>query len=227
MKNKGDVCVILQARLSSERVPKKMIKPFAESSLFEIGCRKLKESNIIPKENIYVSVYEQELIDIAKKCNMNIFYRSKKSINSESESLSELYDWYDKLSFKYVILLNACNPLLRIETIDSFIQKYLESDKDGMFGVTKKKNYYWDKDKKSITDWKDFETMNTKIVDPTYEAAHCLYASRMDIIGDGYWMDNKYPPEPELFMVDELESFDIDYKWQFEMAEILYKKQIG
>jgi CMP-N-acetylneuraminic acid synthetase len=224
MKNINDVCVIIQARLSSERVPEKMIKSFGDSSLFEIGCRKLKESNIIPKENIYVSVYEQELIDIAKKCNMNIFYRSKKSINSESESLSELYDWYDKLSFKYVILLNACNPLLRIETIDSFIQKYLESDKDGMFGVTKKKNYYWDKDKKSITDWKDFETMNTKIVDPTYEAAHCLYASRMDIIGDGYWMDNKYPPEPELFMVDELESFDIDYNWQFEVGEILYKK---
>lgn len=30
--------------------------------------------------------------------------------------------------------------------------------------------------------------MNTKFVDPVYEAAHCLYASRMDIIGEGMWM---------------------------------------
>ena len=114
--------------------------------------------------------------------------------------------------------------MLKIETIDNFIQSYLESDKNGAFGVIKKKTYYWDKDKKSITDWKDIETMNTKLVEPTYEAAHCLYASRMDIIGKGYWMDDKSPSEPELFVMDELETFDIDYKWQFELGELLWEK---
>ena len=64
--------------------------------------------------------------------------------------------------------------------------------------------------------------MNTKIVDPVYEAAHCLYASRMDIIGDGHWMDTNSPAEPELFIMDELEAFDIDYEWQFKMGELLY-----
>jgi CMP-N-acetylneuraminic acid synthetase len=68
--------------------------------------------------------------------------------------------------------------------------------------------------------------MNTKYMNITYEAAHCLYASRMDIIGDGYWMDKNTPPEPELFTIEnELETFDIDYEWQFEVAEQLYKNQ--
>ena len=66
--------------------------------------------------------------------------------------------------------------------------------------------------------------MNTKLVEPIYEAAHCLYASRMDIIGDGFWMDTKSPPEPELFTMDELEAFDIDYEWQFDVAQTLYNK---
>ena len=61
-------------------------------------------------------------------------------------------------------------------------------------------------------------------MEPVYEAAHCLYASRMDIIGDGYWMDTKSPPEPELFVMSELESFDIDYQWQFEIGEVMYGK---
>ena len=65
--------------------------------------------------------------------------------------------------------------------------------------------------------------MNTKLVEPIYEAAHCLYASRMDIIGDGYWMDTNSPPQPELFTMDELEAFDIDYEWQFTLGEKLYK----
>ena len=58
----------------------------------------------------------------------------------------------------------------------------------------------------------------------TYEAAHCLYASEMGIIKKGYWMDEKLPPEPELFIIDdELEIFDIDYEWQFKVGEKLYK----
>ena len=65
--------------------------------------------------------------------------------------------------------------------------------------------------------------MNTKYVDPVYEAAHCLDASRMDIIKDGYFIDTKSTMEPELFVMNELEAFDIDEEWQFKVGEQLYK----
>ena len=105
---------------------------------------------------------------------------------------------------------------------DDFIESFIQSDKDGSFAVFEKKTYYWDKDLKPITDWKGSTIMNTKFVDPVYEAAHCLYASRMDWIGEGLWMDDKSPAQPELFTMEELEAFDIDYEWQFKIAELLY-----
>jgi CMP-N-acetylneuraminic acid synthetase len=46
----------------------------------------------------------------------------------------------------------------------------------------------------------------------------------MDIIKDGFWIDTKSPPEPELFVMDELESFDIDHEWQFKLGEKLYEE---
>ena len=46
----------------------------------------------------------------------------------------------------------------------------------------------------------------------------------MDIIKDGFWMDNNLPPQPELFTMDELEAFDIDYEWQFKIGEIIYNE---
>jgi CMP-N-acetylneuraminic acid synthetase len=97
-----------------------------------------------------------------------------------------------------------------------------------MFGVIGKKQYFWDKEGKMTSPWPSHQKiMNTKTMDITYEAAHCVYASEMDIIGDGFWMDNKLPPEPELFVIEnELEIFDIDYPWQFDVAEVLYKKEI-
>ena len=89
-----------------------------------------------------------------------------------------------------------------------------------------KKTYYWNTDGEPITDWGGLQIMNTKIIEPVYEAAHCLYASRLDVIKDGNWMDSQSPPKPELFTVDELETFDIDYEWQFKVGEVLYNENL-
>jgi len=223
MKKPEDICLLIQARLGSERVPRKMIRPFYRSNLVDILFDKLKYLNSIPQSNIYFSAYEDELKEIANNHGVNIFHRSEASAKSEGQPLSEIFEWHDKLPFKYVILISACNPLLKIETIDSFIESFIKSEKEGAFAVFPKQTYYWDKGGNSLTDWKGSATMNTKFVDPVYEAAHCLYASRMDIIGDGYWMDTKSPPTPHLFKMQELEAFDIDHEWQFKIAELLYK----
>jgi|TARA_R110002020_G_scaffold7330_5_gene30880 CMP-N-acetylneuraminic acid synthetase len=223
MKDKKDICVLVQARLGSQRVPRKMIRPFCETTLVDVLFNKLKCLKSLPQSNIYFSAYEDELKEIANNHGINIYHRSEASAKSEGQPLSEIYEWYDKLPFKYVILVSACNPLLEVETIDSFIDSFIESDKEGAFAVFPKKTYYWDEHGNNLTDWKGSTIMNTKFVDPVYEAAHCLYASRMDIIGDGNWMDTKSPPEPHLVEMQELEAFDIDYEWQFKIAELLYK----
>jgi len=222
MKNKDEICIVVQARLGSERVPGKMLKPFSNSNLVDILFKKLKNLKNISQSNIFLSAYEEELKEVARENRINIYERSEESAKSEGQPLSEIYEWYKVLPYKYVILISACNPLLKIETIDAFIESFIQSDKDGSFAVFEKKTYYWDKDLKPITDWKGSTIMNTKFVDPVYEAAHCLYASRMDWIGDGLWMDDKSPAQPELFTMEELEAFDIDYEWQFKIAELLY-----
>jgi hypothetical protein len=37
-------------------------------------------------------------------------------------------------------------------------------------------------------------------------------------------MDINYPPQPHLVEMNEFEAFDIDYPWQFEVGETLYKQ---
>jgi spore coat polysaccharide biosynthesis protein SpsF len=85
MKDIKDVCVLIQARLGSQRVPGKMLRPFAGTTLVDILFEKLKKSSVIPKENIYFSAYEEELKDVGKKHGINIFNRSKESAFSEGE----------------------------------------------------------------------------------------------------------------------------------------------
>jgi len=225
VKNIEDIGVVVQARVKSERCTRKMIRPFAGTTLLDLCIEKIKTSNL-PESNFYLCVRDRELVEIGRKHDANIFIRSEASINSEAEKISEILEWHDKLPFKYVIMVNACCALLETKTIDKFIQAYIESSKDGMFGVIEKKNYFWREDGEFLTPQK--EVNNTKTASPIYEAAHCLYAGSMKDIGNDIWMgDLSKKGEVELFTVPEEETFDIDYEWQFNVAETLYKQKKG
>ena len=226
MKRIEDVCFVIQARLGSERTPGKMMNPFAGSSLVQIACEKIKKSSVIPNENFYFSAYDKEITDVVEESGLQVYHRSEKSALAEGP-MQVVMEYHDKLDYEYLVVISACSPLLNISTIDKFVKSYLESENDGMFAVFEKRNYFWDKDHNMITKWpKGLDALNTKFVETTYEAAHCLYAGKMSTIRDGIWMAN--PPftknKPELFVVPELEAFDIDYPWQFDVAEVLYEK---
>ena len=225
MKNINDILFVIQARLNSQRVPQKMIKDFNGTNLFSIAIDKVLDSEVIPKDNFYVSICEDELIDIANDKGVNIYERSYESANNDN-SLQKIYEWHDKLPFKYVVKINGCSPLLKTETIDGFVKQFVEQEEENLFGVIETKDYYWNKDGKLVTPWPEDQTiMNTKAVEVTYKAAHTLYASRMDLIKDNMFMGN-FQKEGgiKLYPMDELETFDIDYEWQFKLGEILYDK---
>ena len=224
MKPISDIAVVIQARLGSKRIPQKMIKEFAGTTLTDIFLDKIKKCTSFPINNFYLSVYEPELREIGNKHGVNIFSRSEDSANSEGTPMWLMYEWWDKLPHKYVVLVNACVPFLKPETIDSFVEEYLQTEADGLFGVMKKKNYFWNKDLSMVTPWPEGQAvMNTKFVETTFEAAHCLYAGRLEKIGHSIWMgDFNTPGDIQLFSMNEEECLDIDYEWQFNMCEKLY-----
>jgi len=204
-----------------------MLRHFADSNLFGIVLDKLLSSSIIPSDQIYASVYEEELFYEANiKRNIRTFKRSFESANNDSD-ITKIFEWHDKLPYKYVVIISGCNPLLKVETIDSFVKQFIEQKEDNLFAVIEKKQYYWNKEGIMVTPWPEGQTLlNTKAVEPTYEAAHVLYASPMDLIKDYKYMgDFTEPGGIKLFPMPELEAFDIDYEWQFKVAETLYSNE--
>ena len=226
MKPLDSIAIVVQARLNSQRVPQKMIRPFAGTTLFDIVLDKVKEALPSKQENIWASVYEPELVDIAKSKAVNIFNRSRVSANNDN-SLQAIYEWHDKLpsNYKYVMLISGCNPLLEPKTIRDFYNRFNIQEEENLFAVMEKKQYYWNKEGSLVTPWPEGQTiMNTKAVEPTYEAAHVMYASRLDLIKQDKFMgDFQAPGGIKLFEMPELEAFDIDYEWQFKIAEKLYE----
>jgi len=227
MKELDSIAILVQARLNSQRVPQKMIRPFAGTTLFGLVLDKIIQALPRQRENIWVSVNEPELVEIAKNKGVNIFHRSDESANNDN-SLQKIYEWHDMLpsNYKHVMLVSGCNPLLTPETIANFYHQLVKQEEENLFAVIEKKQYYWNKEGSLVTPWPEDQTiMNTKAVETTYEAAHVLYASRLDLIKENKFMgDFQAPGGIKLFPMPELEAFDIDYEWQFETGELLYKK---
>jgi CMP-N-acetylneuraminic acid synthetase len=227
MKNIEEVCFIIQARKESTRVPNKMLRDFAGSNLITIAIDKILNSKLIPRENFYLSIMDEEFFEIAKIKDVKTFKRSVES-TKEPVTLRSVFEWYKELPYKYYVIINACNPLLSLETIEDFARMFLSSDSRGLFGVLEKKTFFFDKNGLMISNFLGPErykaTLETKMVEPLYEAAHSLYAGTMEDIGKGVYMGSFSSNEdPKLYEIEEIESFDIDWPWQFKVAEELYK----
>jgi CMP-N-acetylneuraminic acid synthetase len=225
MKRLAQVAFIIQARLGSERLPGKMSRPFAGTTLLDIALEKVRHSTVIPRENFYLAVHEKELVDVARRHGVQVFARTLRS--ARGEDLLEVYEWHDQLPHDYVVKINACAPFLPVATIDAFVRQYLASPYDGLFGVVEERDYFWNAEGVLVTPWpKDLKIMNTKRVGVTYRAAHCLYAGRRDRIADGEWMGTfQRPNDPALFPMTARDALDIDHPWQFEMCEAYYVQQ--
>jgi len=222
MKKINDICFIVQARLDSKRLPGKMLLPFGGSNLFEIAVNKLVNSNFIPNSNIYLSLYDQKLIDIGSKYPVNIFKRSSKSVG-ESKEPRVVSEWGWKLPHKWFITINACAPLLTIKTIEDFTKYYLSSPHPSLFSVHERKNFYWDENGSMITTYPG--SLDSKLVSSTYSGAHVLYAGSKKDLANNVYLGDFTPNYPELYVVEEKETFDIDFEWQFKMTEILFNNK--
>ena len=53
-----------------------------------------------------------------------------------------------------------------------------------------------------------------------------MYASKLSSIGEGIWMgDFNKPGDIDLYSMQEKETFDVDYEWEFELYKTLWEKE--
>ena len=205
-----------------------MIKPFGDKTLFDIACQKLAIITAVsPYYDCWVSVNEPELKQIATNYPpVCIWDRTEESATCDT-GVDLMYEWWSSMieyGYTHVVMFNACLPFLTVPTIRKFCEQFEESEHDGAFAVIPRKDYFWNTKGEMLNEWPEGQDLlNTKAVEETWCAAHALYGSRLDWIGQGKFVGSyREINDPLLLPVDEVECLDIDYPWQFDMCEKLY-----
>jgi len=234
---KSLTCVV-QARISGgPRLPGKMIRPFAGTNLVQILLEKLVSCDNLPQGKIYLSACEKEIIEIGDALGVNIYHRDPESINEDNRSdplkhMRNVYSWVYDLDDEFFMMINPCNPLLSIDSIERAIERFNDTDVHSLFSVVKRKNYFFDNDSNILSLYEGsqcereyFYHFGTQWVKPIYEAAHSIYIFSTEFFKAHNMHRFSFSKnDPFLFEIPPMEAFDIDELWQFELAEAMYIK---
>lgn len=204
-------------RKQSERCPNKMLKSFADTSLTDIILNKFKSLG----NNTFFAGYENDFKEKCSKAGVRFIQRDEHSINIDGP-ITEILAFLKNVEYQYLLIVNACLPFLKTETITSFIEECVACELQPAFSVIKKKNFYLDQHKKPINFQDSLKTINTKTVEPVYEFAHALYFFNKEFFftNGRYWDWSKVN---YIELNDPLEIFDIDTKNDFLVAENIWK----
>ena len=126
MKDKSEIILLSQTRLSSARCPRKSVRQFYNTTLTDLVCQKLEKVSILPSENIYFAAHEEELKQIVRKYSVNLYERSFESSTSENDP-SLIYEWHKDLKAKYFVLVSCCTPS-KAETIENFVDFFVNCE---------------------------------------------------------------------------------------------------
>lgn len=218
---KKTISIVINARLSSTRVPNKLLRPFANSSLFEIALNKYSKASFV--KNIYVGIGDEKLISIAEKFpKIKILKRDLDAIKKGTHPQNITFRHYGLVDSEYILVVNPCQPLLSINTLKMAVNHFMNSDAKSYTAAIKTGDWIFNSNGEALT-IVDKKNVTTNKDTSFFKGCHSFH-----IINKSLFMKNGYHWEfkiddPALILVPEEETFDVDSEIDFKYTEYQYK----
>tara|TARA_B100001123_G_C15272461_1_gene1010837 strand:+ start:631 stop:1290 length:660 start_codon:yes stop_codon:yes gene_type:complete len=214
----NDLTYVIATRKGSKRIKNKNTRKFGKTNLLEIKLKQIKRIDKNPK--IFFSSNCNIARRIAAKYDVEIDKRPNKYA-SDTVPMRDVYAYLArKVNTKYVCYLHVTAPFLKDTTLKKAIRIFFKSRKfDSLASVTQIKEYLWFKNKPINYNPKNHPSSQNL---PEYLALNFA----VNIVSTKY-MKSKGRIVGEKFfplILKQPESFDLDYQWQFDIADTIIKK---
>lgn len=218
MINKKKLTAIIGVRKGSTRVKNKNIKKFSSSTLLEIKIKQLKRIKDI--DEIIVSSDCVKMLKIADNLGVSShrresYYASTKATNSELfENMASFID------SDYIMYAPVTSPLIKDTSIKNCIDFLKKNSKFKSIATTRLlKEHMWLNNKPFNYSLSNAPS-SQNLPDVMSITFGCCILKKKDMLKFKNVITNK----TKFFVLDEIESMDIDTKLDFQFAEFIYKK---
>lgn len=228
------ILAFIPARSGSKRIPKKNIKLLNGLPLIAYTIEAAKKSKYINR--IVVSTDSKKIADIAKQFNAEVPFLRPGSISkadsTEMEFFNHALDWFVK-NENYIpdliVLLYPTSPFRKAESIDKAIEKMLRYPKaDSLRSIRLCSEHpykMWVIEKGHLKPFIREKNMNIHTL--SYHLLPTVFIQNANIyITKPSTIKNKKSPTGDIiipFIMDEMESIDINSPLDFAFAEMTLK----
>lgn len=214
------ITAVVPVRKGSQRVKNKNIRPFAGSNLLKIKLDILMSVGLF--DEIVVSTDSIEMSSIASQAGVRVHKRDPYYASSECNN-SEFFENIAKSIESDVIAYTpVTSPLVSCETYREVINKYKSEGLRNIVTASYVKHHMW-LDGKPL----NYDIQKSPNSQDLPDILSLNYGINIIKRTDMLQYKNIVTPTPTFYMLDEIESVDIDTELDFLVAETLYKKLYG
>tara|TARA_R110002050_G_scaffold67197_6_gene145557 strand:+ start:842 stop:1504 length:663 start_codon:yes stop_codon:yes gene_type:complete len=213
----GKLTAVVAVRKGSQRIPDKNIIPFGDSNLLEMKLNLLKKVKTI--DEIIVNSDCDDMLAIGEKYGC-LTHKREDHYASSIVNNSDFHEHIAKVTdTDFIFLAPTCSPFVTVESHNSAIKHFLDSNYDSLTSVDVIKNHLW-LDGKPLNynldnipnsqDLPNVERLNYGISIITKESM----LKNKSLIGNN----------PGFYKLNHFESVDVDIPFDFFIAEQIYNK---
>ncbi len=216
------VTAFLPCRYGSKRIKNKNTRPISNfpNGLVEIKLKQLLSSSLISK--IYLSTNDKTIIKYAESMNNEKIYINKRhdSLCSENTTTDDLIKFATEiLPDDDILWTHVTSPLISSKDYDDIIKSYYKSISDGydsLVTVTVLQSFIWDEFGPFNYSENKQKWPFTQDIKKLYEINSGAFIANKDIYKR---LNNRLGEKPKYFILDKLQSLDIDNLDEFNLVE--------
>lgn len=214
-----DCSVVINARVDSTRLPRKLLRTFNGTTLLDIALEKISNLDVPFK---FLAACEIDIIDIYRKYDSDIYLLNRSSASVQKGRLSQhiTFAHYRDIPTDYIMVINPCAPFVKLETYQSALIDFGERQAKTMTSAKEHTNIFVDGNFDPINPHgKVVSSQGNKTI---YEMSHLFHIFNKEFfLKEGYfWTYSRN--DPYYFIVDKSESCDIDDLLDFRISECLH-----
>jgi len=216
------ISALINARTRSSRLPRKLVIPFAGTTLIDIALEKLDKMDFFAHR--YFGVAEAELRE--KACgfaNIQILDRDPEAIEPGYNDHRIVYAHYERIESDYFMWINPCHSLLSIDTVRKAMEYVLETNHNSYTSVVPTSDWIFTEDGEPLTNTKS-NMLSTAHSKNFFRVAHSFHVVNKEFFLKDYQYWTLTRNDPALIEIPSEESFDVDTPVDFEIAQTAFKR---
>lgn len=212
------VIVLQELRLSSERLPRKILEPVEGERLIDRGLRKLRSLAEMTGNAVAVVAWQGDAEVVEAIRNHELPWIPKSEASSKAESWSQQMDgWQRELNglYDWVLFLNVvCHPFISLDTLTDMITRAQDSSHPWV-SVIEERGQVWEGNKALLN---AASLLSSKTSPHFCRPAHLATACA---IADLNETNRILRPKPQIFQTKLIERIDIDTREDLEFARVV------